>query len=340
MKDSMNKKTEILRLLKDTDGYLSGQELCERFHVSRTAIWKVMEQLKKEGYQIEAVRNKGYRLVESPDVLSQAEIESLCEEGWAGAKVVYFPETDSTNNQAKAAGEAGAADGTLFVADRQDAGKGRRGRVWESPAGQSIYMSLLLRPKIAPSQASMLTLVMGLAVAEAIRSEAGIPAQIKWPNDIVLEDAAGDGAKKVCGILTELSTEIEAINYVVIGVGINVNQASFDGELAKTATSLRMETGKSLRRSELIAAILARFEVKYEAFLKTEDLSGLADAYNALLINQDRDVKILDPKGDYEAHAIGINTRGELVVRMPDGEKRPIYAGEVSVRGGSGHGYV
>ncbi len=333
-------KTEILRLLKETDGYLSGQELCERFHVSRTAIWKVMEQLKKEGYQIEAVRNKGYRLLESPDVLSQAEIESLCAGGWAGARVVYFPETDSTNNQAKAAGEAGAVHGTLFVADRQDAGKGRRGRTWESPSGTSIYMSLLLRPQIAPSQASMLTLVMGLAVAEAIRAVADLPAQIKWPNDIVLEDAKGGAVRKVCGILTELSTEIEAINYVVIGVGINVNQTSFDGELARTATSLRMETGKNLHRSELIEAVLARFEIKYETFLKTKDMSGLADAYNALLINGDRDVKILEPQGDYEAHAIGINSRGELVVRMPDGEKRQVYAGEVSVRGGSGNGYV
>ncbi len=333
-------KSEILRLLKETDGYLSGQQLCERFHVSRTAIWKVMEQLKKEGYQIEAVRNKGYRLVGSPDVLSQAEIESLCAPGWAGARVVYFPETDSTNNQAKAAGEAGAAHGTLFVADTQAAGKGRRGRTWQSPSGKSIYMTLLLRPDIPPADASMLTLVMGLAVAEAIRGTTDLPAQIKWPNDIVLENPDRKGAGKVCGILTELSTEIETINYVVIGVGINVNQTEFPDELKDTAVSLKQKLGHDLKRSELIAAVLKRFEIKYEAFLKTRDLSGLADAYNALLINQDRDVKILDPAGAYEAHAIGINTRGELVVRLPDGEKRRVYAGEVSVRGGNGHGYV
>ncbi len=333
-------KSEILRLLKEADGYLSGQQLCERFHVSRTAIWKVMEQLKSEGYQIEAVRNKGYRLVESPDVLSQAEIESQLQTGEAGIQVVYFDKTDSTNNQAKACGEAGAADRTLFVADTQEAGKGRRGRTWVSPAGQSIYMTLLLRPDIEPADASMLTLVMGLCVAEAIHEVTGLPVRIKWPNDIVLEDPHTGGFRKVCGILTELSTEIESINYVVIGVGINVNQDTFPGGLADTATSLKRELGHSLKRAELIAAVLAKFDRKYEAFLKTKDLSGLADAYNALLINRDRDVRILEPGDEYEAYALGINSRGELVVRLPDGGKRQIYAGEVSVRGGNGNEYV
>ncbi len=333
-------KSEILRLLKEADDYISGQQLCERFHVSRTAIWKVMEQLKNEGYQIEAVRNKGYRLVESPDVLSQAEIESQLQNGGIGSRVVYFDKTDSTNNQAKAAGEAGAENGTLFVADTQAAGKGRRGRTWVSTAGESIYMTLLLRPDIEPADASMLTLVMGLSVAEAIHTMTDLPARIKWPNDIVLEDQKTGNIRKVCGILTELSTEIESINYVVIGVGINVNQPSFDGELTKTATSLRMETGQCLHRSELIAAVLARFDVKYKTFLETKDLSGLTDAYDALLINRGRDVRILEPGGEYEAHAIGINTRGELVVRTTDGQKRQIYAGEVSVRGGNANGYV
>ncbi len=333
-------KSEILRLLKESDDYISGQQICDRFQVSRTAVWKVMEQLKKEGYQIEAVRNRGYRLVESPDVLSKAEIESLLPAGWAGAQVVYFEETDSTNNQAKAAGESGASCGTLFVADRQNAGKGRRGRTWESPAGQSICMSLLLRPDIAPGNASMLTLVMGLSVAEAIREATGLMAWIKWPNDIILEESGTDIGRKVCGILTELSTEIEAINYVVIGVGINVNQTSFPAELADTATSLKLELGKGLRRSELIAAVLEKFEANYKVFLQTDDLSGLMDAYNRLLINRDRDVRILEPKGAYEAHAEGINSRGELKVTTAGGEEKCIYAGEVSVRGGNANGYV
>ena len=149
-------KAEILRFLKESDGYLSGQQLCEHFQVSRTAVWKIIEQLKEEGYRIKAVRNKGYRLIDSPDVMSRAEIESLTRGRWAGAKVVYYEETDSTNTRAKEAGEKGKEQedhGTLFVAEHQVAGKGRRGRGWESPAGSSIYMTLLLRPDVRPVRA-------------------------------------------------------------------------------------------------------------------------------------------------------------------------------------------
>lgn len=162
-------KSEILRLLKESDTYISGQQLCEQFQVSRTAIWKVIDQLKKEGYEIEAVRNKGYRLIDSPDVMSKAEIESLVDTKWAGKNVVYYDEIDSTNNRAKEAGDNGAAHGTLFVADMQVAGKGRRGRVWKSPSGSSIYMTILLYPDIPPVKAPQLTLLMAIAVAEGIQ---------------------------------------------------------------------------------------------------------------------------------------------------------------------------
>ena len=325
-------KSEILRLLKESDTYISGQQICDQFHVSRTAVWKVIEQLKKEGYEIEAVRNKGYRLTCSPDVMSKAEIESLITSEWAGKKVVYSPETDSTNTQAKTAGEQKEAHGTLFVADKQNAGKGRRGRVWESPSGSSIYMTILLRPDIMPVKAPMLTLVMAVSVAEGIRQVAGLDTKIKWPNDIVLN------GKKICGILTEMSTEIDYINYVVIGVGINVNQDTFPEELQNTATSLKIESGHMYRRPELIAAIMERFEKNYESFLLTEDLSGIQGIYNDMLVNKDREVRVLEPGNEYHAYAEGINEKGELIVKTPDGEERHIFAGEVSVRGI--YGYV
>ena len=325
-------KAEILRLLKESSSYISGQQLCDQFQVSRTAVWKVMEQLKKEGYTIEAVRNKGYRLLDSPDVLSKAEIESLVTTKWAGRQVVYYDETDSTNNQAKAAGEKGEVHGTLFVADRQTAGKGRRGRGWESPSGNSVSVTILLRPEIPPVKAPMLTLVMALAVADGIRDVLGVDAGIKWPNDIVLNK------KKICGILTEMSTEIDYINYVVIGVGINVNQETFPDEIKETATSLKVETGKPVKRAGVIAAVMERFEQYYEQFVQQEDLSGIREAYEACLVNRDRDVRVLDPAGAYEAHAKGINDTGELIVVLPDGTEREIYAGEVSVRGI--YGYV
>ena len=325
-------KAEIIRLLKECDGYLSGQQICDRFQVSRTAVWKVIEQLKKEGYQIEAVRNKGYHLEDSPDVISRAEIESLTRGGWAGACAVYYDETDSTNNRAKDAGERGEAHGTLYVADRQSAGKGRRGRSWVSPAGKSIYMTLLLRPDIMPTKAPQMTLLMAVAVAEGIHKVSGLECEIKWPNDVILH------GKKICGILTEMSSELTYVNYVVIGVGINVNQEVFPEELKERATSLRAELGHSIRRSELIAAVMESFEKCYAAFMRTGNLSGVRAKYESRLVNRDQDVKILEPGNEYEAHALGIDETGRLIVRTRDGRKKAVYAGEVSVRGV--YGYV
>ena len=325
-------KTEILSMLRETDGYISGQQICEQFQVSRTAVWKVMEQLKEEGYQIEAVRNRGYHLEKSPDVLGEAEIKSLLNTSWAGCDVLYFPETDSTNTRAKRLGDEGAVHGTLVAADRQTGGKGRRGRRWESPAGSSIYMSILLRPDIPPDQAPMLTLVMAQSTAEAIRIRTGEEALIKWPNDIVIN------GKKVCGILTEMSTEIQWINHVVIGVGINVNTEYFPEELTETATSIYLESGGKQQRSGLIAEVLKQFERYYAMFLETGNLSAMQEEYNRLLVNRDREVKVLEPGNEYNGYAIGINETGELLIRTEDGQIREVYAGEVSVRGI--YGYV
>ena len=325
-------KGEILKLLKESDGYLSGQELCERFGVSRTAVWKVINQLKEEGYEIEAVRNKGYILKSVSDVLSKEELESSLKTRWAGKEIHYFDRTDSTNIQARLAGEAGASHGTLAVAEIQDGGRGRRGRNWISPAGVGVWMSLLLRPEISPVSASMLTLVMALAAQKGIKEATGIESQIKWPNDLVIN------GKKICGILTEMSTEIDYINYVVIGIGINTNIEQFPEELKQTATSLRIEAGRSIRRSPLIAAIMRWFEKAYAEFMKTEDLSGIQKAYNELLVNCGREVRVLEPKGEWQAEALGINNGGELLVRKADGSETAVYAGEVSVRGI--YGYV
>ena len=325
-------KGEILKLLKETDGYVSGQELCRRFGVSRTAVWKVINQLKEEGYEIEAVRNRGYALKGAGDVLSEAELLSCLKTEWAGGRTVYFDTTDSTNIQARRLAEAHAPHGTLVVSDRQDGGKGRRGRSWASPSGVGIWMSLILRPEIAPSSASMLTLAAALAVREGIQEETGLSPLIKWPNDLVLN------GKKICGILTEMSTELMEIQYVITGIGINVNQREFPPEIRDTATSLSLEAGRSFRRSSLIAAILKAFEKDYAAFLKTGDLSLLLEEYNACLVNRGKEVCILDPSGEYRAVAEGIDESGSLLVTLPDGTRREIISGEVSVRGI--YGYV
>ena len=327
-------KTEILRLLRDQDSYVSGQQLCEQFGVSRTAVWKVINQLKEEGYQVEAIRNKGYRIVNQPDLMTQEEIQSRIADStkWAGQSLHVYPVTDSTNIQEKQLGETGALHGTLVVADKQNAGRGRRGRSWESPQGCSIYMSILLRPDFMPDKAPMLTLVMAYSVEKALKNCTGLNVQIKWLNDLIIN------GKKVVGILTEMSTEIDYINHVVIGVGINVNMESFPMEIEEKATSLRIEAGCMIQRSQIIAEIMRQFEQDYEKFLETEDLSWLKDDYNTCLVNRGRDVVIHGAEGSYGAQALGINDTGELLVRREDGSEEAVYAGEVSVRGV--YGYV
>ena len=247
-------KTELLAALRSAEGFVSGQELCDKFGVSRTAVWKSIQKLKAEGYQIEAVPNKGYCLTGVADILNKEELENLRNTEWTGNKVVYFEVTDSTNIQAKRLGEEGWPHGTLVVAGRQEAGRGRRGRTWESPGHTGVFMTVLLRPSFLPGQASMLTIVAAMAVTKAVRVKYGLDVQIKWPNDIVLN------GRKICGILTEMNTEIDAINYVVIGIGINVSNERFGDDTAKVATSLRIEGGGEIRRAELIWAVWEAFE--------------------------------------------------------------------------------
>ena len=328
-------KSGILAMLRSSEGYVSGQQLCERFEVSRTAVWKVINQLKEEGYQIESVTNKGYKLLETPDVLSKSEITSRLSTGWAGCEVYYFDETGSTNIDAKRYAEEGALHGAVVIADMQNSGRGRRGRMWQSPPGSAIYMTIILKPDFLPDKAAMLTLVMALSVAGAITEATGLQAGIKWPNDIVVNK------KKVCGILTEMNVEQDYIQYVVTGVGINVNIAKpeeFPEEIRQTATSLRIEKGERINRAALIERVLYHFERNYDTFVRTLDLSGLMDTYDEYLLNLNSEVKVLDPKGEYTGIARGINETGELLVEKDDGTVEAVYAGEVSVRGI--YGYV
>lgn len=329
-------KAEMIKLLRESSDYRSGQELCDRFQVSRTAVWKVINQLKEEGYLFEARQNRGYRLIESPDTMEAYELESRMTTQWAGRKVSFKKETDSTNMDCKRLAEQGAPHGTLAVAEMQTGGRGRRGRSWQSPAGESIYMSLLCRPDISPREAPMLTLVMGLSVAEAVERYTGLSAKIKWPNDIVVN------GRKICGILTEMEMGLETkeIQYLVIGVGINVNNSAFPAELQQMATSLFLESGKGekILRAPLVQYVMEAFEKNYGLFLRTLDLSLLKERYNAYLVNRDAEVRVLDPKGEYTGVARKVDEAGDLLVETSDGTVKKVYSGEVSVRGI--YGYV
>lgn len=324
-------RTELLTALREADDYISGQELCNRFGVSRTAVWKAVNQLKEAGYEIEAVQNRGYKLIGIPDRLSKRELESIRKTQWAGCEIFYFPSIDSTNTKASQLAEEGYPTGTLVVAERQESGKGRRGRKWASPEGNGIFMTLILKPEINPNNASMLTLVAALAVSKAITKCTGRPAGIKWPNDIVMN------GKKVCGILTEMSAQFDYVNHIVIGIGINVHNESFPEELSHMATSLYLESKEHFNRAALIEEILEQFEGYYAVYLKTEDLRGLVKEYDINLVNRNQQVKVLDPKEPFEGKAMGITPRGELIVDTWESRKL-VYAGEVSVRGI--YGYV
>lgn len=325
-------KSGILALLRERGDYVSGQEICGRFGVSRTAVWKAVGQLKQEGYQINAVQNRGYLLTEEQELFGQHELESRMDTKWAGHPLNCYDVLGSTNLQAKLDAENGAGHGALIVADMQTAGRGRRGRSWTSPPGINVYYSLILKPEIIPDKAAMLTPLMSLAVAEGIRRTCGLNAMIKWPNDVVIN------GKKVCGILAEMSVERDFIHYVVIGVGVNVGLQEFPEEIAATATCLQQECGENVPRAMLLVNIMHAFEEYYEVFLEREDLSGLTDLYGGLLVNNNREVRVLDPQGEYQGTARGINELGELLVERADGSVTAVYAGEVSVRGF--YGYV
>ena len=325
-------KEEILRLLRSADGYISGQELCNRFGVSRTAVWKAINQLKEAGYEIEAQQNKGYRLMAAPDLMTEAEIKSLMHTEWVAKEVLYFDTIDSTNIEAQELAEKGYPSGTLVVADKQESGKGRRGRSWVSPSGTGIFMTLMIKPDINPNNASMLTLVAALAVAKAITSVTGEEALIKWPNDIVVN------GKKVCGILTEMNAQFDYINHIVVGIGINVHNESFPEEISQMASSLMIEAGgKRFHRAQIIAETMSYFEQYYDTFLKTQDLSALVREYDELLVNRNKSVRVLDPKEPFDGKAMGITPKGELIVDTWESRKL-VSSGEVSVRGI--YGYV
>lgn len=337
----MDRKQEVLRQLRGSGEYVSGQQLCETLGVSRTAIWKIIKKLKEDGYPIEAVTNKGYRLlsVEGKDLFNREEIERRLTTRWAGHPLIYSEETGSTNADIFRLSEEGYPQGTLAVTSKQTAGKGRRGRGWISPPDVNVYMSILLKPAFRPETAPMLTLVMALAVYRACEELHGAECTfgIKWPNDIVVS-ARGGSCHKICGILTEMRMEEKEIRDIVIGTGLNVNQTEFSEEIRETAGSLALALEHPVSRADLTASVWKYFEGYYETFAKAQTLEPLREEYERALVNRGKKVRVLDPIEPFEGTALGINAEGELLVLPEDGSAvREIGTGEVSVRGVMGY---
>ena len=268
---------------------------------------------------------ESYEEIVTDGIYNETTIADQIHTKWAGKTVHFARETDSTNLWIKRLAKEGASEGTLALAEFQSAGRGRLGRSWEVPEGTSVMMSILLRPKFEPQYAPTLTLVMGMAVAKAVKS-LGFDVSIKWPNDVVVSH------KKICGILTEMGVCDGKIDYAVIGVGINVNIKEFPEEMADKATSLYLESGKEFDRSQIPGLVMEAFEEYYEKFAATCDLSGLKEEYESILANYNQPVRVL-AKEPYEGVARGITDGGELLVEKTDGTIATVSAGEVSVRG-------
>ena len=311
MDEEKDLKTIVLNELRKKGGYLSGQELADLAGVSRTAVWKAVNALTEDGCRIDAVRNRGYLLVSEPDILSAAYAGDLLPASFSAGTVEFYDAVDSTNNRLRQLGEEGAAEGSLAAAEVQTAGKGRRGRTWVSGPGTALTFSVLLRPDVPPEKAPMLTLCAALAVYRAVSSLTGLPLGIKWPNDIVCR------GKKLCGILTEMSADMDRVHYVIVGIGLNVSAEDFPEELADKACSIRSEGGKSIPRLRLLKGILEELESVYRKFLADGSLKGLRGEYEAALANLGQQVSVLEPQGDWQGLCRGITDEVLSSIHFP-----------------------
>ncbi|MTI46510.1 biotin--[acetyl-CoA-carboxylase] ligase [Sporosalibacterium faouarense] len=326
-------KEKVLNMLKENKkGFISGQKLSEILGVSRTAVWKVINHLRDEGYDIESVSRKGYRLKVSPDILTQGELNRLLNTNIIGNKIIHFDSIDSTNTYAKELASRQEKAGTVIIAEEQTAGKGRLGRNWTSPKGKGIWMSLILKPDIDPTDAAKITQIGAAAVCEAIR-DMGIEAYVKWPNDIILNN------KKVCGILTEMSGELNTINYIVMGIGINANidSTEFPDDIRKIATSLKEYHREEIDRKHLVASILNRFEDLYKELIDENSIKRSIKICKDSSILLGKQVRIISRHKEELGKAIDITENGELIIEKENGEVEKVISGEISVRGINGY---
>lgn len=320
-------RARILELLRRHSGnYVSGEEISQSLGVSRTAVWKHIRELKHSGYTIEAHPRRGYSLLQAPDLLLPQEIRTRLNSSVLGREIRYFDTTQSTNNEAKKLAAEGCPEGMLVVAECQNAGRGRLSRGWFSPAGKGIWMSVVLRPPFSPQEAPKCTLMAAVAVNNAIREIAHIDSGIKWPNDILYN------GRKLVGILTEMNAEMDAINYVVIGMGINVNidESEFPEELSAIASSISAAAGYKIDRVGLLSAILKHLEKSYTEAVQN-GFGSLLDEWRAQSITLGQEVDVIGSNRNFSGIAVNIDDDGALLVKKGDSLER-VLAGDVSIR--------
>ena len=323
----MMNRSAILDMLRSRTGqFVSGEELGRQLNISRTAVSKQIQKLRQSGYDIESTVSQGHRLRQLPDLLRPEEVCPRLTTRILGSEIHYYSEIDSTNNAAKKCAVAGCPEGTLVITETQQGGRGRLSRGWFSPTAKGIWLSVVLRPPFPPQEAPKCTLMAAVALNRAIREVAGIPCGIKWPNDILCN------GRKLVGILTEMSAEMDAINHIVIGTGINVNIAADEipPELKGIATSILVEKGAPVSRLDLLIRVLECLEELYLA-VKESGFEAVLAAWRRESITLGRMINVIAPDKSYQGKAVNIDSDGALLVETEGGMER-VLAGDVSIR--------
>ncbi|SES80115.1 BirA family transcriptional regulator, biotin operon repressor / biotin-[acetyl-CoA-carboxylase] ligase [Oceanobacillus limi] len=322
MESTRNKLIHLLEQYKET--YISGQLLSEKLNISRSAVWKHMKELEKDGYEIEGVSKKGYRILNSPNRMSENTLQWGLKTDWLGKTIVHKEVTTSTQHIAHQLAQEGANHGTIVIADEQTNGKGRMNRQWHSSRGKGIWLSLILRPSILPYLAPQLTLLAATVLTEVIETTTTTNPKIKWPNDILID------RKKVAGILTELQAEQDQIQYVVIGMGINVNHELEDlpVEIQNKASSLQLQTKQSWDIKRLVQQLLFTFEKEYEAYIET-GFMGVKRKWEAHSFKIGEQIRVSTLRDKWVAEFSGLADDGALIITNPDHTTQKLYSAEI-----------
>ena len=318
-------KTKILKILESTNDFVSGEELSKRLGVSRTAIWKNINSLRNDGCMISSVTNRGYRLEKIPDLLDGDIISCALDTSVIGKKIEILKTVDSTNEEIKRRAAKGEPSGLIIAAEEQTKGKGRLGKSWDGHKG-GLFFTALIRPELSPSDISSITLAAGYGVCLAIREYTGLDARIKWPNDVII------GNKKVVGILTEIAAQSDMLDYAAIGIGINVNNRSFSGEIKDKATSLYIELGEEINRNNLFRCVIGHLDRVISSFIVSMSIDDIT-SFTELCATIGRRVSVQRGGRLIEGKATGISPLGELIIADDSGNEYTINSGEVTVQG-------
>jgi len=316
---------KLIRLLaENATVVVPGPKIAAEIGVTRATVWDWIEKLRSLGVEIKGHPATGYQLARLPDLLTPSLLRSELSEGAIGRRIVHFFRADSTNTIALRLASEGAEHGTVVVAEEQTAGRGRFGREWYSEKSSGIYVSVLLRPPLAPAAAPALTLMAGVAAQAAVERASGLVTDIRWPNDLLLN------GKKLCGILTEMSAEVDRLHAVVIGIGINVNHREIPGELRAIATSLRLESGKIHSRVQVLAALLRELEQYYQLLLQQGAAAIVARWTAVSTYARGKRIVVRTPSGEFQVTTAGLESNGALRIRYDDGREEPLVAGEIT----------